>query len=67
MHEEGWLTLGEAAAMYGLRPDTLRQQIKAGKLRAIKRVGAWFTRKEWVDEYKAAHPHPGRQAARKQR
>jgi outer membrane PBP1 activator LpoA protein len=67
IQDEGWLTLAEAAGQEGLQPDTLRQQIKAGKLRAVKRAGAWFTRKGWVEQYKEEHPHPARQAARRVR
>lgn len=56
-----WLTLREAGDLLQVNPATLSQQIKAGKLQAVKRAGVWFTRPEWLEAYRAEHPHPGLQ------
>lgn len=46
------MTLIQAAAELGLTPDTLRQQIHAGKLRARKVGRDWTVTKGEVERYR---------------
>jgi excisionase family DNA binding protein len=49
------MTLNEAAATLGLTPDTLRQQIHAGKLRAEKLGRDWHVAPKEVERYRTHH------------
>jgi excisionase family DNA binding protein len=58
------MTLREAAELLELTPDTLRQQIHAGKIRARKVGPLWWVTDAEVDryatEYRGLHgPRPG--------
>ena len=48
------MTLKEAAAILGVTPDTLRQQIAAGRLKAVKRGRDWWVTKGEVERYRLA-------------
>lgn len=48
------VTLKEAAELLGVTPDTLRQQIRAGRLKATKRGRDWWVTKGEVDRYRQA-------------
>lgn len=45
------MTLREAAAILGITPDTLRQAIAAGRLKATKRGRDWFVDRREVERY----------------
>ena len=45
------MTLAEAAALLGVHPDTLRRQVRLGKLKATKHGPIWWTTKAEVDRY----------------
>jgi excisionase family DNA binding protein len=47
------VTLNEAAEQLGVTPDTLRQQIKAGKLDAEKRGRDWWVTPRAVERYRS--------------
>lgn len=47
------MTLIEAAALLGVTPDTLRQQIAKGKLHATKRGRDWAVQPREVERYRA--------------
>jgi excisionase family DNA binding protein len=49
------MTLKEAAERLGLTPDTLRQQIAAGKLRARKVGRDWTVQPKEVEKYRKEH------------
>lgn len=49
------MTLVQAAAELGLTPDTLRQQIHAGKLRARKVGRDWHVTPKEVERYRLEH------------
>ncbi len=55
----GVLTLAEAAGKLGVHPDTLRRQVRRGKLRAKKRrlggYGIWVVTEAEVERYKREH------------
>lgn len=46
------MTLIEAAARLGVTPDTLRQQVANGKLRAVKRGRDWYVTAREVERYR---------------
>lgn len=46
------MTLVEAAAILGVTPATLRQQIARGKLRAMKRGRDWWVTKGELERYR---------------
>lgn len=46
-----YLTLAEAAQTANLTAGTLKQQIRNGRLEAVKLGRQWFTTTEWVQEY----------------
>ena len=48
------MTLKEAAAVLGLQPATLRQQIAHGKLKARKMGRDWFVTPREVARYREA-------------
>lgn len=52
------MTLKEAAAVLGLTPDTLRQQIKNGALRARKFGRDWMVDPAEVDRYAKENRRP---------
>lgn len=52
--DEG-MTLAEAAEKLKLRPDTLRRQIRQGRLRGVKRGRDWFVTPAAVDHYREFH------------
>ena len=52
------MTLKEAATLLGVTPDTLRQQVANGKLRASKRGRDWWVTKAEVERYRASRPRP---------
>lgn len=45
------MTLTEAATILGLSPDTLRQQVHNGKLRAVKQGRDWSVTPREVARY----------------
>ncbi len=45
------MTLTEAATILGIQADTLRRQIRLGKLRATKRGRDWWVTKSEVERY----------------
>ncbi len=49
------MTLREAASALGVTPDTLRQQIAAGKLRARKIGRDWHVGPAEVERYRKDH------------
>lgn len=49
------MTLKEAAAVLGVTPDTLRQQIHAGKLKARKVGRDWWVEPREVERYRKEH------------
>jgi excisionase family DNA binding protein len=46
------VTLNEAAARLNMTPDTLRQQIHAGRLRADKHGRDWWVTEAEVERYR---------------
>jgi excisionase family DNA binding protein len=46
------VTLIEAAALLGVTPDTLRQQIHNGKLKATRRGRDWWVTAREVERYR---------------
>ena len=49
------MTLKQAAAILGVTPDTLRQQIRAGSLKADKMGRDWFVTTSEVQRYRSEH------------
>ena len=49
------MTLNEAAAILGVTPDTLRQQLANGKLRGRKIGPIWWVEKAEVRRYEKNH------------
>lgn len=52
------MTLKEAAELLGVTPDTLRQRIAAGSLRATKRGRDWWVTAKEVERYRANRRPP---------
>ena len=46
------VTLNEAAAKLNMTPDTLRQQIHAGRLKAEKHGRDWWVHSDEVERYR---------------
>ncbi|HCD1919242.1 TPA: helix-turn-helix domain-containing protein [Corynebacterium striatum] len=46
-----WLLTKEAAAYLGMHPDTARDLMRRGDIRAVKKGKAWRTTKRWCDDY----------------
>ena len=46
------MTLAEAAAILGVHPDTLRRQVRLGKLRAKKHGPIWWVTAAEVERYR---------------
>lgn len=58
------LTLAQAAALLGLSPSTLRNQVKAGRLRARMVGKTWTVTEREVERYRTASlGRPGRHAS----
>lgn len=55
-----WLTLADGADYVKRGKRFLREEVKAGRLRAarIGRKGEILTRREWLDEWVEAHATP---------
>jgi len=49
------MTLREAAQLLGVTPDTLRQQVHAGALRARKSGRDWHVTRAEVERYQREH------------
>ena len=49
------MTLPEAAALLGIRADTLRRQVALGKLHATKKGRDWHVTPAEVERYRAEH------------
>lgn len=49
------LTLRQAAERLGVTPDTLRQQIARGVLKAEKLGRDWFVTQEEIERYEREH------------
>jgi len=56
------MTLQEAAASLGLKPATLRHQIRNGRLRARKVSRDWYVAPEEVERYRTEVKTKGDQA-----
>jgi excisionase family DNA binding protein len=56
------MTLNEAAAILGVTPDTLRQQLANGKLRGRKIGPLWTVTRREVERYRRESRQPGRNA-----
>lgn len=52
------MTLREAAELLGVRPDTLRQAVHRGTLRATKRGRDWTVSSRELARYKAGMRRP---------
>ena len=52
------MTLREAAELLGVKPDTLRQAVHRGTLRAIKRGRDWTVSSRELARYKAGMRRP---------
>ncbi len=62
------MTLKEAAALLGVTPDTLRQQIANGKLAAVKHGPVWWVTQGELNRYsRDSHGRPGRPRTRKEK
>ena len=46
------MTLREAAAILGITPDSLRQAIARGSLKASKRGRDWWVTRKAIEEYR---------------
>jgi excisionase family DNA binding protein len=53
------LTTNEAAAALDIRPETVRKQIWAGRIKAIKMGRDWFIEQGEVDRYRQEHQQTG--------
>jgi excisionase family DNA binding protein len=53
------VTLPEAAALLGIRADTLRRQVALGKLHATKKGRDWHVTRAEVERYRAEHRRHG--------
>jgi len=52
-------TTHQAAAALGIRPETVRQQIRAGRIMAVKMGRDWFIKPEELDRYRREHQQTG--------
>lgn len=52
------LTLAEAATLLGVTPDTLRQQIASGSLKARKIGPIWTVSEREVERYRRENKRP---------
>ena len=53
------LTTSQAAVVLGIRYETVRQQIRAGRIKAIKMGRDWFIEQEELDRYSREHQQTG--------
>lgn len=53
------LTTNQAAEVLDIRPATLRKQIRAGRIKAVKMGRDWFVEPEEVDRYRREHQQTG--------
>jgi excisionase family DNA binding protein len=53
------MTLKEAATLLELKPDTLRQYVRRGVLRAEKRGRDWHVTPAEVERYRTEHKRGG--------
>lgn len=53
------LTTNQAAAALDIRPATLRKQIRAGRIKAVKMGRDWFIEPEELDRYHREHQQTG--------
>jgi hypothetical protein len=60
-----YISLARAAQLSGLHPGTLRNQVLAGKLKAIKLARNYVTTRRWLHDYVIARTNArgGRPAA----
>jgi excisionase family DNA binding protein len=56
LHEEGYLTVKEAADELGVSRAVVQQRIRAGLIRSVRIGWRYGIRPEWIEEYRAAHP-----------
>jgi len=56
------LTTIQAAEILGIRPETVRQQIQAGRISAEKHGRDWFIDPDELDRYRREHQQNGRSA-----
>ena len=52
IEDNRYITLREAAQIYGCTQKHMNLVARRGKLKAIKMGRNWVTTKEWLDEYK---------------
>lgn len=53
------MTIQEAAALTGKRPESLTRACRRGTLKAVKRGHHWFVHKDDLQEYLDNPPKPG--------
>ena len=53
------LTTNQAAEVLGIRPATIRQQIQAGRIKAVKMGRDWFIESDELDRYRREHQQTG--------
>jgi excisionase family DNA binding protein len=62
------MTVDEAAALLGLRPETVRHQIRLGALAGVKHGRDWYITAGAVERYRQAHlGRPGRPLSKKRK
>lgn len=52
----GWLTVSEAAARSGLKPQQIRDAIRRGKLKADQHGSIWMIRTKDIDAFEIKSP-----------
>ena len=62
-----WLTMSEASRKSGLAPTTLRTQIQAGRLRAVKRARDWVVAEHELWNYIDNRAPQGRRSVKERR
>ncbi|SHP28538.1 DNA binding domain, excisionase family [Mycobacteroides abscessus subsp. abscessus] len=55
LHDEGYLTIDDAAALLGVRRNTVSKMIADGRLRAVRVDDRTVTRAEWVAQAHRGH------------
>jgi len=53
------MTTNQAAIVLDILPSTLRKQIRAGRIKAVKMGRDWFIEPEEVDRYRREHQQTG--------
>jgi hypothetical protein len=56
VHPTAVYTLGQAQAALGLRPTTLKREVRRGRLRVVRRGGKYFTLGAWVLAWLSGEP-----------